>query len=115
MNVTIFHNPRCSKSRETLSLLQNRGIEPTIIEYLNDPPDAETLTWLLRALNRRPRELLRKGEDAYRALRLDDPSLDDAAVIDVMVEHPVLIERPIVVNGQRAIIGRPPERVLEIL
>lgn len=116
MNVTIYHNPRCSKSRETLALLRNRGIEPTIVEYLKDPPDSTTLVRLLRALNLSPRALLRKGEDAYRDLGLDDPSLDEAAVIDAMVEHPALIERPIViVDDKRAVIGRPPERVLDLL
>lgn len=116
MNVTIYHNPRCSKSRETLALLRGRGIEPTIVEYLKDPPDASTLARLLRALNLPPRALLRKGEDAYRDLGLGDPSLDDAGLIDAMVEHPVLIERPIViVDDNRAAIGRPPERVLDLL
>ncbi len=116
MNVTIYHNPRCSKSRQTLALLEERGLEPTIVEYLKNPPDAPTLKKVLRALNLRPRDLLRKGESAYGELGLEDESLDDAALIDAMVENPVLIERPIVVvDDKRAAIGRPPDNVLDIL
>jgi arsenate reductase len=111
----IYHNPRCSKSRATLALLQQRGVEPDIVEYLKTPPDRETLTALLRQLGIEPRELLRKGEAEYQELNLSDPALSDEALIAAMVAHPKLIERPIVVAGGQARIGRPPERVLEIL
>ena len=115
MKVTIYHNPRCSKSRATLALLCERGIEPEIIEYLATTPDAATLRRLLKALGAKPRELLRVKEDAFRKLRLDREQVTDADIVDAMVRHPVLMERPIVVAGARAVIGRPPERVLEIL
>src|SRR3546814_4420176 len=114
MAVTIYHNPRCSKSRETLALLQDRGIAPTIVEYLNDTPDAKTLDALLKKLKIEPRELMRRKEAPYRELGLDDPGLSRAALIAAMVEHPTLIERPIVVSGAKAALGRPPETVLEI-
>jgi len=115
MQITIYHNPRCSKSRATLALLRERGIEPQIIEYLETPPDAGALGRLLKQLGMKPRELLRKKEAAYRDNRLDRPQLSDAEILAAMVRHPVLIERPIVVAGSRARIGRPPEQVLEIL
>lgn len=111
----IYHNPRCSKSRAVLELLQQRGAEPEIVEYLKTPPDREMLTALLRQLGIGPRELLRKGEAEYRELNLSDSALSDDALIAAMLEHPKLIERPIVVAGGQARIGRPPERVLEIL
>ena len=111
----IYHNPRCSKSRAALALLQQRGVEPDIVEYLKTPPDRETLTALLHQLGIGPRDLLRKGEAEYRELNLADPALSDEALIAAMVAHPKLIERPIVVAGGQARIGRPPERVLEIL
>ncbi|MBI1364538.1 MAG: arsenate reductase (glutaredoxin) [Alphaproteobacteria bacterium] len=113
--LTIFHNPRCSKSRATLALLEARGLKPRIVEYLKHPPTKGELTALLEKLGKRPRDILRKGEEAYEALGLEDPSLSDAALIRAMTENPVLIERPIVVNGARAALGRPPEAVLEIL
>ena len=115
MTIEIFHNPRCSKSRATLALLQERGYEPSIRLYLEDPPDSRELSTLLRKLGFSARELLRKGEPEYRELGLADPSLDDDAVVAAMAEHPRLIERPIVVCGRRAAIGRPPESVLDIL
>jgi arsenate reductase (glutaredoxin) len=115
MKVTIYHNPRCSKSRATLKLLEERGIEPDIVEYLKSPPDAATLKKLLRMLGLKPRELLRTGETAYDEAGLDDSSLNDEAVIAAMITHPILIERPIVVAGNRATIGRPPEKVLDII
>lgn len=115
MTVTIYHNPRCSKSRATLELLQSHGIEPDIIRYLENPPDADTLKGLLAMLGRSARELLRRGEAEYRELGLDAPELDEAAIIAAMVSHPKLIERPIVVANGKAAIGRPPESVLEIL
>lgn len=115
MAVTIYHNPRCSKSRETLALLQDRGIEPKVVEYLSDTPDAATLDGLLKKLELEPRDLMRRKEAPYRELGLDDPGLSREALIAAMVEHPILIERPIVVKGARAALGRPPEKVLEIL
>lgn len=114
-SVTIYHNPRCSKSRGSVALLRDNGIEPTIIEYLESPPDAATLERILQQLTMEPRDLMRKGEKEYKALGLDDPALDRAALIRAMVDNPVLIERPIVVKGERAVIGRPPERLLELL
>lgn len=113
--VTIYHNPRCSKSRETLALLEARGIEPRVVAYLETPPDAATLRGLLERLGMQPRELMRRKEACYRELNLDDPALDDAALIRAMVENPILIERPIVVTGRGAALGRPPENVLAVL
>ena len=115
VSVTIYHNPRCSKSRQTLALLEERGVEVDIVEYLKSPPDVATLARLLDGLGLEPRELMRKMEAAYKEHRLDDPSLDRAALIAAMVENPVLIERPIVVAGARVALGRPPEAILEIL
>jgi arsenate reductase (glutaredoxin) len=115
MAVTIYHNPRCSKSRETLALLQDRGIEAKVVEYLKDTPDAATLDALLKKLKLEPRQLMRRKEAPYKELGLDDPGLSRQALIAAMVEHPILIERPIVVNGAKAALGRPPEKVLEIL
>jgi arsenate reductase (glutaredoxin) len=111
--VTIYHNPRCSKSRAALQLLRDRGLEPYVVEYLKTPPDAGELRRLLRLLGMRPRALLRPGE--AKAAGLDDPSLDDDRLIDGMVANPAVLERPIVVAGERACLGRPPERVLEML
>jgi len=115
MKVTIYHNPRCTKSRQTLELLRSRGIEPEIIEYLNAPPDKTTLKKILRLLKLTPRELMRKKEGAYKKARLDDETLSTDALISAMLKHPVLIERPIVLANGKAAIGRPPENVLEIL
>ncbi len=119
MCVTIYHNPRCSKSRTTLALLHERGVEPKVIEYLSSPPDAERLKHLLKLLGLAPRAFMRRGEAAYRDGGLADPALDDDALIAAMVAQPVLIERPIVVvkdaTGERAALGRPPENVLGIL
>ncbi|MBI2502664.1 MAG: arsenate reductase (glutaredoxin) [Candidatus Latescibacteria bacterium] len=111
----IYHNPRCSKSRETLELLRSRGLEPEVIEYLREPPDECTLAQLLLQLGLEPRELIRQQEDLYTELDLDKREHTRAELIRLMVEHPILIERPIVVCGQRARLGRPPEQVLEIL
>lgn len=113
MAVTIYHNPRCSKSRATLALLQDKGIEPTIVEYLNTPPSAEELRRILGMLRMKPRELMRPKE--AREAGLNDPSLSDDAVIEGMVANPIVIERPIVVSGDEARIGRPPDQVLEIV
>jgi arsenate reductase len=112
---TIYHNPRCSKSRQTLALLEAKGVEPDVVLYLEDSPDAATLKDLLKKLGLGPRDLLRKGEDAYKDLGLSDLSLTDLAIINAMVAHPKLIERPIVIKGKRAVLGRPPENVLELL
>ncbi|WP_019625497.1 arsenate reductase (glutaredoxin) [Thioalkalivibrio sp. ALJT] len=112
---TLYHNPRCSKSRATLALLREQGVEPQIVEYLKTPPDAATLRAIVDRLGIAPRELLRTGEAEYRELGLKDAELDDEALIQTMVQHPRLIERPILVHGDRARIGRPPEQVLEIL
>ena len=115
MTVTIYHNPRCGKSRQTLTLLQENGIEPTVVQYLDTPPDAATLKGLLKKLGLRPRELMRRKEAAYKENGLNDASFDDDALIAAMVANPILIERPIVVNGGKAALGRPPEQVLDIL
>lgn len=111
----IYHNPRCSKSRQTLTLLQKNGIDPTQRLYLQDPPDAETLKAVLKALGIPARELLRTGESVYTDLNLGDETLSEDALIDAMVGSPILIERPIVVHGSRAILGRPPENVLTLI
>ena len=112
--VTMYHNPRCSKSRQTLALLAEQGVEADVVEYLHAPPDAKTLDELLQKLGLEPRELMRTNEDEYEALGLAEAT-DRAQLIQAMVEHPILIERPIVVKGGQARIGRPPERVLDIL
>jgi arsenate reductase len=111
----LFHNPRCSKSRGALELLRERGVDPHIVAYLDQAPSIEDLRDLLRMLGSGARSILRSGEAEYAELGLDDPALDDEALIAAMHEHPRLIERPIFVRGQRAVIGRPPERVLELL
>ena len=113
--ITIYHNPRCSKSRQTLKLIEDKGIEPDIVLYLETPPDKATLSALLTKLDIAPRQLLRKSEAAYKDNQLKNPELNDAQLIDFMVEYPKLIERPIVVNGDKAALGRPPEAVLDIL
>lgn len=115
MTITIYHNPRCSKSRQTLQLLAEHGVTPQVINYLDTPPGGAELERILRLLGLEPRELMRRKEDEYTALGLDDPALSREALIDAMVRHPRLIERPIVIAGKRAVIGRPPEKVLEIL
>jgi len=115
MSVTIYHNPKCSKSRQTLALLGEHGITPTIIEYLQTPPTAEKLKRILAQLGFAPRDLMRKKEAVYAECELDNPSLSDGDLIDFMVKHPILIERPIVLANGKAAIGRPPEQVLEIL
>lgn len=115
MQVTIFHNPRCSKSRATLALIEARGIEPEIVRYLETPPSAAELRHILGALGIGARDLLRKGEAEYRELDLGREELDDDALVDAMAAHPRLIERPVVLVGGEARIGRPPESVLEIL
>ncbi|MBC6441515.1 MAG: arsenate reductase (glutaredoxin) [Rhodospirillales bacterium] len=115
MSVTIYHNPRCSKSRQTLALLEERGIAPDVVLYLETPPDAATLDGLLTALDMEPRDLMRKKEEPYKALGLaeDGKSRDD--LIAAMAANPILIERPIVTKGGKAALGRPPGNVLDIL
>ena len=114
--VKIYHNPRCSKSRETLSLLQSNGIEPDVVLYLETPPDADTIKALLQMLGMgSARELMRQKEELYKSLNLADSHLSEAALIQAMVENPKLIERPIVVANGKARIGRPPEQVLDIV
>jgi len=115
MTLSMFHNPRCSKSRQTLALLRERGFEPHLIEYLKQPPGVAQLREIIDLLGIRPRELLRSGEAEYRQLGLADPELDDEAILQAMCEHPRLIQRPIVIHGRQARIGRPPETILEIL
>lgn len=115
MNVKIYHNPRCSKSRQTLQLLQAQGIEPEIIEYLKTPPTADELNDILKKLALEPRELMRKKEAAYKATGMDNTGLNNQTLIKGMIETPQLIERPIVLANEKAAIGRPPENVLTIL
>lgn len=113
--IEIFHNPRCSKSRQTLALLEQQNIQAEIIDYLNTPPTTARLKEILTMLNIEPRELLRKGEVVYKEQGLADKSLSNEQLIHAMCEYPKLIERPIVINNGKAKIGRPPEVVLEIL
>jgi len=114
-DLTLYHNPRCSKSRGALQLLEERGLAPTIVRYLETPPSAAQLRDLLGKLGIGARQLLRSGEDEYRTLNLADPALSEAQLIEAMVAHPKLIERPILIVGSKAVIGRPPEKVLELL
>ncbi len=113
MTVRIYHNPRCNTSRRTLALLEKKGIKPEVIDYLKTPPSAAELKQLLAKLGLKPRELLRKKE--AKEVGLDNPDLSDAQLIAGMVKHPITIERPIVMKGSRAALGRPPEAVLKIL
>ncbi|HCR1040499.1 TPA: arsenate reductase (glutaredoxin) [Enterobacter hormaechei] len=114
--VKIYHNPRCSKSRDTLSLLKSNGIEPEVVLYLETPPDAQTIRQLLKMLNMgSARDLMRQKEDLYKSLNLNDTSLTEDRLFQAMVDNPKLIERPIVVANGKARIGRPPEDVLEIV
>jgi arsenate reductase len=114
-DLMLYHNPRCSKSRSALELLQARGLAPEVVLYLETPPDAAQLRDVLSKLGIGARQLLRTGEDAYKQLNLADQSLSDEQLIAAMVDHPKLIERPILVAGDKAVIGRPPENVLELL
>lgn len=112
--IEIYHNPRCTKSRATLALLEERGLAPTVIEYLQSPPTAAQLRSLVRKLGIEPAALVRSGEDIFKA-RYAGKQLSDAQWIEAMAQHPILIERPIVVVGERAALGRPPQNVLAIL
>jgi arsenate reductase len=114
-SVTLWHNPRCSKSRGALELLRERGVEPTIVDYQKNPPTVAEIEHALKLLGRAPRELMRKGEAVYAELGLDDPGLTRQQLIQAMAEHPILIERPVAFANGKAAIGRPPEDVLAIL
>lgn len=114
-NITLYHNPRCSKSRQALALLQENGVEPEIRLYLETPPSRDELVDVLNKLSISPRKLLRKGEDEYKDNNLKDALLTDDQLIDAMVEFPRLIERPIAITTDQARIGRPPENVLDII
>ena len=114
-DVTIYHNPRCSKSRQTLELLQENNISPEIILYLEKSPSKTELTALLAKLGMTARELVRTSEDAYKQLGLADPNINETQLIDAMCNHPKLIQRPIVVAGNKAVLGRPAENVLTLL
>lgn len=114
-DLTLYHNPRCSKSRGALELLEARGLAPTVVRYLETPLNAAQLKALLAKLGISARQLLRTGEDEYKALNLADASLSEAQLIAAIAEHPKLMERPILETTDKAIIGRPPENVLEIL
>jgi arsenate reductase len=115
MSVEILHNPRCSKSRQTLALLNENGVEPDIIEYLTSPPSKKQLQEILGKLGMGPRDLMRKGEAEYKENNLSNPNLTDEQLLQAMIDYPKLIERPIVLANGQARIGRPPESVLEIL
>lgn len=115
MSTKIYHNPRCSKSRQTLELLNDKGVETEVIEYLNTPPDAETLEKILNGLGMEPRELMRKGQDEYKTLNLADENLSREDLIKAMIENPILIERPIVITDKGIAIGRPIENVKKII
>ena len=115
MSVTIYHNPRCSKSRQTLKILQEQNQDIEIVKYLITPPDMNELEQILNLLELTPRQLMRKGESVYRALNLKSVEHSDTDLMKAMVENPILIERPIVIHGDKAVIGRPPDNVLKII
>ena len=115
MTIKIFHNPRCSKSRQTLTILEDNGIDVDIIEYLKESPNKETLLQIINLLDIKPRDLIRKGETVYKEKHLNRENLTDDDLLQFMVDNPILIERPIVYDDNRAIIGRPPENVLIFL
>ncbi len=115
MSLKIYHNPRCTKSRQTLELLKSKGLEPEVIEYLKNPPSAKELDQILSSLNVEPQAITRKSEELYQQLELSQKKLNRQEWIEVLVKNPILIERPIVMNGKKAAVGRPPENVLEIL
>jgi arsenate reductase len=114
-DLTLYHNPRCSKSRSALELLEARGLTPNVVRYLETPLNAAQLKALLGKLGISARQLLRTGEDEYKMLQLADESLSEAQLIDAIAQHPKLMERPILEVGDKAVIGRPPENVLELL
>ena len=114
-SVTLWHNPRCSKSRQALALLEDRGVDVTVVRYLDTPPSVAELKDVLKQLGITPRELMRRKEAEYKALELDQDGLSDDALIQAMVSHPKLIERPVAISSQGAVIGRPPENVLTVV
>ena len=114
-DITIYHNPRCSKSRETLGILTDAKVSPVVIEYLKDTPDVETLKSLIAKLGRRPIDIVRTGESMFKELGLHEGEPTDDQLLKAMVAHPILIQRPIVVRGDRAVMGRPPENVRSLL
>lgn len=113
--ITLYHNPRCSKSRQALQILEEHRKDPEIVEYLKTPLTEKELTELLKLLKVSPRELLRKNEETYRSLNLSDPTIKDKELIAIIAKHPILMERPIVVVNHKAIIARPPEKILELI
>jgi len=113
-DITIYHNPKCSKSRAALAILETRGIQPNVIEYLKTPPSTETLRAIVAKLGVAPEQIVRKGEQVYKEV-LAGKALTDTEWIEAMAAHPILIERPIVVRGERAVVGRPPENVERLL
>ena len=113
--VQIFYNPRCSKCRLTMEILNDKGVKTTVVEYLNTPPDSTELNKVLDILGLEPRDLMRKHETPYKENKLDNPDLSREQLIQAMIDNPILIERPIIINGNKATIGRPPEKVLDIL
>ncbi|MFK8020797.1 MAG: arsenate reductase (glutaredoxin) [Pseudomonadales bacterium] len=114
-NYTIFHNPRCSKSRQTLALLEDNGVQAEVRLYLDKPPTVSELKTIVKQLELSPRDLLRKGEEEYKSLALSDPAKTDTELLSAMATHPRLIERPIVIKDDSAVLGRPPENVLTLL
>jgi arsenate reductase len=114
-DVTIYHNPKCSSSRNTLALIREAGIEPKVVEYLKTPPSARELKAIIKRMGVSVRDVMRTKEESYAALKLDNPKLSDDQLIAAMVAHPILINRPIVVTAKGARLGRPPESVKEIL
>ena len=113
--ISILHNPRCSKSRQTLALLEENGVSPDIVLYLKNTPSAEEISAIVNKLQLNVRDIMRTGEDAYKENNLKDTNLSDQQLLAAMVKFPKLIQRPIVINGDKAAIGRPPESVLDIL
>ncbi len=113
--VQIFYNPNCSKCRLTMDILNDKGVQTTVVEYLSTPPNTTELNEVLNLLGLNPRELMRKHEAPYKENKLDNPDLSREQLIQAMIDNPILIERPIIINGNKATIGRPPERVLDIL
>ena len=113
--VQIFYNPKCSKCRQTMDILKSKGITASIVEYLDTPPDSAELSHVLELLGLEPGDIMRKHEAPYKENHLDHPDLSREQLIQAMIDHPILIERPIIIKGNKAIIGRPPEKVLDIL
>jgi len=114
-DITLYHNPRCSKSRAALALLEERGIQATVVKYLDTPLNAQQVTTLLSKLGLTARDIMRSGESIYKEMNLDNPELDDKQLIDAMVQAPILIQRPILVVGDKAAIGRPMDNLIELL